>query len=133
MEEYVVHPSYFEIRDKNRPATPLEALMQCDFGEEPEESSLEREARLQDLAALLEDAMDTLTPEEREVVEGVIYEHLSLRRLAERVHRPDGTHYGKTWIAHLRDSGMAKLHDYLSEPEHHERVLANLENREDDL
>lgn len=113
MDDYVVHPSFFEIASTQTPATPIEALMVADFGDEVEESALEREVRKQALAVRVDKALAQLTEIQREVVERTVLEGASLRQLALQVQRPDGSYYGKTWIAHIRDEGLAIMREFL--------------------
>ena len=113
MDDYIVHPSYFEIASKTAPTTPIEALMTADFGEPVEESALEREVRKQALAVRVDKALAQLDGVQREVVERYVLEGASLRQLAVSVQRPDGSYYGKTWIAHIRDEGLAIMREFL--------------------
>lgn len=66
-----------ELPDRDRPFTPLEALMQAAPGEEPELSQLE----LLGLRDVLADALDELTPRERRLIEARVIEGRSLRSL----------------------------------------------------
>lgn len=115
MDDYAVHPSYFDIASKQTPATPMEALMVADFGDPVEESALEREARKQHLAPLVDAALDLLTTEERIIVEAYVLGGESLRDLAKQPLRPDGGCYGKTWIARIRDRAFDKMRTHLKE------------------
>lgn len=114
MGEYLVHPDYWEIRSTDQPLTPIEALMRADFGEEPEESAMEMDARRELIGGPLDKAMALLDDEERQVIELYFLGKMSLRRIALHVQRPDGSYYGKTWIAHIRDRALAKLRENLS-------------------
>lgn len=122
MDDYVVHPDYFNIESHDQPLTPMEALMRSGVGHEPDESILEMAARREALSAQLEGAMAELTELEREIITAIVIEHVPLRQLAHRVRREDGTQYGKTWIAHLRDEALAKLRAHLTQNKHAEHV-----------
>lgn len=112
MDDYIVSPEYFDIACKQIPSTPMEALMVADFGEEVQESSLEREARKQELNPLIEGALAQLTELERVVVEGCVLEGVSLRRLSRRL----GTH-SKSGVAKIRDRGLTKMREYIEQRE----------------
>lgn len=113
MDDYAVHPKYFDIASKQTPATPIEALMVADFGDPIEESAIEREVRKQRLAPPIDAALNLLTVEERIVVEAYVLGGESLRELARQPLRPDGGCYGKTWIARIRDRALEKMRVYL--------------------
>lgn len=79
----------------NRPITPLEALMGCAPGDEPDRSVVE----MLDLRDVIEDAIHRLEPLEMWVLNEVVVGRASLRSLG----------LPKTTVARIRDKALDKL------------------------
>jgi hypothetical protein len=88
--------------DRNRPQTPVEALLQCAPGDNPDLSVEE----LAELRTALADAFDqALTEEERWVVNATVIARTSLRKMG----------VPKTTVARVRDNALEKLRNHLKE------------------
>jgi RNA polymerase sigma factor (sigma-70 family) len=83
----------------NRPYTPIEALMQCAPGQEPDLSQSE----LLHLRDILQDAIETLDADERAVFDACTSSRRSLRNIATELG------YSKSGIAVIRDRAANKL------------------------
>lgn len=97
------------------PENEYQALMECDFGQEPEESLAEREAKW----ALFQQRIDAagLTEKELLVVECVVFGETSLAEAGEYMARHYGINkgYSKQYIHRLRNSAFAKLRQTLGD------------------
>jgi DNA-directed RNA polymerase specialized sigma subunit len=90
----------------DRPETPMEALMQCGPGEEPAESALEHELKVE----ALRDAMDhALDERERWVIESIFYRRRGIRLLEKELS------LSKTHIARIRDRAFDKIRTYMED------------------
>lgn len=91
------------------PDNEYQALMECDFGCEPEMSRAEREARWD----LFQERIDAagLTEKEMLVVECVVFGEASLAEAGAYMARHFGINraYSKQYIHRLRNSAFAKL------------------------
>lgn len=86
------------------PESPIQALMEADFGHEPEESAIE----LMPYRELVAEAVDMLDEETKWVINGVFSEQLSLQQLAGQLG------VSKTHIFRIRNRGVAMLRALLS-------------------
>lgn len=86
------------------PETPLQALVEAGFGDEPEESVLERELRLEPIRRAIEEC---LTPRERHVIEAKFWRGRGLDLTADELN------LSKTHVARIRDMALRKLREYL--------------------
>ena len=86
------------------PETPIQALMEADFGHEPEESVVE----LTPYRELVAEAVDLLDEETKWVINGVFSEQLSLQQIANQLG------VSKTHIFRIRNRGIAMLRALLS-------------------
>ncbi len=87
----------------DRPETPVDALLRCAPGQEPDPSVQE----LIHLRDIIQDAIDELSPRERWVFDAVTTGGASLRSLG----------IPKTTVARIRDKAIDKLRVRLSESE----------------
>lgn len=87
----------------DRPQTPLEALMRCAPGREPDPSVQE----LIHLRDIIQDAIDKLSPRERWVFDEITTGGASLRSLG----------LPKTTVARVRDKAIEKLQEMLLQSE----------------
>ena len=81
-------------------------------GEDLAESHLEMLDRREAVLRRLDGALDLLDPIEQEVIDAIVFEHLSLRDIAERFQGRSKS-IGKTWVAHIRDEALRKMRHYL--------------------
>lgn len=90
---------------RKRPDTPMQALMECAPGEEPESSQMEMLA----IRDILLDAMESvLTEEELWLFNALWIEQRSLREVGRMTSIP------KTSLSRIRDTVRQKLADHLS-------------------
>lgn len=93
-------------RDGSRPETPMQALMEADLGEEPAESSLEHELKVEGLRTAMDEALDE---RERWVIESIFYRRRGIRLLAAELS------LSKTHVARIRDRAFEKIRTYMEE------------------
>jgi DNA-directed RNA polymerase specialized sigma subunit len=86
------------------PETPIQALLEADLFEEPRESSLEHELKVEGLRDALDNALDD---RERWVIESIFYRRRGIRLLAQELS------LSKTHIARIRDAAYRKIADYM--------------------
>jgi predicted DNA-binding protein YlxM (UPF0122 family) len=86
------------------PENPIQALMEADFGHEPEESSEE----LEPLREIVADAVDLLPEEDRWVIDAVYSEQLSLQQIADQLG------VSKTHVFRIRNRALKALKAMLS-------------------
>lgn len=89
---------------RRAPETPLQALMEADFGKEPEESSEE----LEPYREIVSSAVEMLDGESRWVINAVYSEQLSLQKIADQLG------VSKTHIFRIRNRALAMLKALLS-------------------
>ena len=91
------------------PENEYQALMECDFGEDPKMSATEREADWALFQQKLESA--GLTEREMIVVDCVVFGQMSLSKAGEVLARSEGTNkpYSRQHIYRIRNSAYAKL------------------------
>lgn len=88
------------------PETPLEALMSTAPHEEPVESKLEHELKVEALRTAMDCALDD---RERWVIESIFYRRRGIRLLATELS------LSKTHIARIRDAAYQKILEYMQE------------------
>lgn len=88
------------------PETPMQALVEAGFGDEPEESVLEREQRLEPLRCAIETC---LTDRERYVIEAKFWRGRGLDLTAAELG------LSKTHVARIRDMALRKLREHMEE------------------
>lgn len=94
------------LTDQAIPETPMQALMEADFGSEPEESWEEKQDRFESLR----DAIDTVLDErERWVIEAMFWRRMGLKLIGRELN------YTQTHIARIRDSALKKLREALGD------------------
>lgn len=86
------------------PESPMQALMEADFGHEPEESSEE----LEPLREIVSTAVDMLPEEDKWVINAVYSEQLSLQQIAEQLG------VSKTHVFRIRNRALRALKAMLS-------------------
>ena len=86
------------------PENPIQALMEADFGQEPEESSEE----LEPLREIVADAVDLLPEEDKWVINAVYSEQLSLQQIADQLG------VSKTHVFRIRNRALKALKAMLS-------------------
>lgn len=93
------------------PETPIQALVEAGV-EEPDESALERELRIEPLRRAIEEC---LTERERWVIECKFWRGLGVDLTAQLSAEELGLakNYSKQHIARIRDQALAKLRDHL--------------------
>lgn len=86
-----------------RAENPYQALMECAPGDQPEMSKQE----LEPLRAILNDAVDTLSPRDQWIFSALVYRKMSVRALGRELA------LSKTHIARERDRIMGQLRELL--------------------
>ncbi len=99
---------------QTRPETAAQALMETAPHGEPEVSSEEA----QPLRELLGEAIDALSPIEREVLEGLVIRRESLSTMGRRLV------YSRTHVSRIRDTALCQLRSSLSD---HPLIIEHLE------
>lgn len=94
-------------RDRHVPVTPMQALMEADFAEEPIESILEKQERLEPLRLAIEDP-DVLTDRERWVIEGLFWRGRSMSQLAAELG------LAKTSIFRIKEVAFEKVAKHMT-------------------
>lgn len=100
------HQHVFDQYHQVIPQNPLEALLMAAPGDEPVESSDEKQERYGPLRDALESGV--LTDREVWVVEAIFWRRLGLRTVAAELGM------SKTQVARIRDSALVKLKEVLS-------------------
>lgn len=84
---------------RSRSETPIEALMSAAPFEEPEESAIEKDKRLEPLTA----ALAALPPRERWVIEARYWRRMSLRQLGRELS------LAKSYVARIEEKALRHL------------------------
>lgn len=92
--------------DRNIPETAMQALMEADFGCEPEESWEEKQVRFDPLREAIETVLDD---RERWVIEAMFWRRMGLKLIARELN------YTHTHISRIRDTAIRKLRDHLGD------------------
>ena len=109
---YPVAPSSLSWReDRHIPTTPYQALMETAPFDEPAESMLEKQERLEPLRRILES--DLLTDRERWVIEAIFWRGRSLAQIGDELGLV------KASIFRIRERALKKLEEALVEPPAH--------------
>lgn len=119
--EIPIDPRKFVIRESHRAMTPLEALMQCPPGIEPQESVTAGG----ELRTLIDEALQGLDRHEegikrgrmRFIVEACVIERRSLREVGQAMG------LSKTHVARIRDQALGLLRHELVDNTHVRRHL----------
>lgn len=91
--------------DPHAPETPLEALMQAGPFDEPVESKLEHELKVEALRNAMDEVLDE---REKWVIESIFWRRRGLRLLSRELS------LSKTHVARIRDSALKKLLNHLT-------------------
>lgn len=103
----VAHESIVWRRDRHVPVTPMQALMEADFCEDPIESILEKQDRLEPIRLALEDP-DVVTDRERWVIEAMFWRGRSMAQIAAELGM------AKTSIFRIKEVAFEKLAVHLA-------------------
>ena len=93
---------------RSKPETPMQALMEADLGEEPAESALEHELKVEAVRLAMDEALDD---RERWVIESIFYRRRGIRLLATELS------LSKTHVARIRDRAFQKIRDHIENQE----------------
>jgi DNA-directed RNA polymerase specialized sigma subunit len=102
----VAHESIVWRRDRHVPVTPTQALMEAAAHDEPEESILEKQDRLEPIRLALES--DVITDRERWVIEAIYWRGRSLSQIAHELGM------AKTSIFRIREVAFEKIAKHLT-------------------